>query len=103
MPGPGNYNSAAQFGKGAPTSKIGLKSKEKIDNGIPGPGSYDSNGLKGSKSASTFKFGSGKRGDIVAKTASEQPGPGNYSGFEDKFGNGPKITLGGKPKDLNRN
>ena len=59
--------------------------------------------MKATKSVSTFKFGSSKRNDIVPKTASELPGPGNYSGFEDKFGKGPKVTLGGKPKDLNKN
>lgn len=75
-----------------------------MDNGIPGPGSYtERDTLRNSKSASTFKFGNSKRTEVVSKTAGEQPGPGNYSGFENAMGKGPKFTLGGKPKNTNKN
>ena len=46
---------------------------------VPGPGSYDKKDSLIKSQAITFKIGSSSRGDIVNKSISEMPGPGNYS------------------------
>lgn len=47
-----------------------------------------------------MRFGNSQRGDIVQKSMSELPGPGNYNNVNE-FGKDVKpIAIRGKPKDL---
>ena len=48
MPGPGNYNESNEFGKDGKAVRIYGKSKERRDDGLPGPGHYEehSNNVK---------------------------------------------------------
>ena len=43
QPGPGEYDSPKRFGDNAPSVTIKGKPKEKVGNGVPGPGNYDPN------------------------------------------------------------
>ncbi|CDW83428.1 UNKNOWN [Stylonychia lemnae] len=99
LPGPGNYNNPKEFGKGVPTYKIGIKTKEISKLDVPGPGSYNqADALKNNKSSQSFRFNEQKRPNyLVQKEDVEKPGPGNYdppSSFSGQKG----VSIGAKLK-----
>ena len=83
LPGPGNYNNSnyKEFGKGVPSVKIGVRTKDLSKLDVPGPGSYDfkDNNLTKPASSQSVRFNTTKRGDIVKKEDVDKPGPGNYN------------------------
>jgi len=97
LPGPGNYTSDSKFGKGVPSFTMGGKTKDLHKNDIPGPGQYDESTKLTKAQGGSLKFGSSKRQDIVNRSMTELPGPGNYSSDLGTIReSGPKYTFTGR-------
>ena len=103
MPGPGSYTERGGIGKDAVSVSIRGRSKTKLENGIPGPGSYDSSDVLIKSTGKSQRFTQSKRmTHLVQRTTIEIPGPGMY---EQKTRNeSQKYTFGMKQsKKLNSN
>lgn len=84
LPGPGNYEATDKFGKRVVGFAFQGKNKEKY-NQNPGPGEYERMDDVTRTKIASVRFGSSKRADILSKSMTELPGPGNYEAT-DKFG-----------------
>jgi len=80
-PGPGNYDKEGRdrFGDNAKKVSILGKGKEMQASGIPGPGSYNAKDFLTKDGSRVHGMSQSTRGDIVAKSAKELPGPGAYA------------------------
>jgi len=67
----------------------------------PGPGNYEQNSGYVKETTVSYKFGAGSRNEIVEKSKSEMPGPGNYD--SPSKSNGPSYTISGRSKERRDN
>eukprot|EP00347_Sterkiella_histriomuscorum_P018852 403343924 len=97
LPGPGNYNQGyKEFGRGVPSVKIGIKTKDLSKLDVPGPGSYDTkNSQVKPQTSQSIRFNNSIRQDIVRKEDLEKPGPGNYN-QKSAFAGEKGFTMGAK-------
>jgi hypothetical protein len=107
-PGPGSFNLPATIGKNAnqvvkgnsPSFSFGAKIEEKVDNFVPGPGSYNISGLseKGKDVCNAPTIAAKLKEPAPFKT----PAPGAYNPEKSDIvtqGTAPKYTFGAKLKE----
>ena len=76
------------------------KGADNKDNGVPGPGNYESDISLTKDRSVVHKFGTGmSRAEVVSREAMSSPGPGGYESPEHFGKNGLKYSMRGKSPD----
>ncbi|CDW79521.1 UNKNOWN [Stylonychia lemnae] len=101
QPGPGEYDSPKRFGEDAQSITIRGKPKDKVGNGVPGPGNYDpENHLTKDQALTSFKMPRTERSQMVSKEEIQKPGPGQYQSTKNFGDDAKSVQIRGRPKDI---